>query len=120
MILPDYTYDIESYPNVFTFSAKLRGTDMRWKFEISGRRNDLAALVAFLYSLRDSKARLIGYNNIGYDYPMIHWIIENSLNGLTGYDIYQKSMSIIESNDRFGHIIWDKDRMVEQAIEVLA
>jgi hypothetical protein len=114
MIPADYIYDIESYPNVFTFSAKLRGTDMRWKFEISGRCNDLHKLVAFIYSLKDTKGRMIGYNNLHYDYPVIHWIINNSLNGITGYDIYQKSMSIIESKDRFGHMIWDNDRIVEQ------
>lgn len=108
----NYAYDIESYPNVFTFSCEHIETGNRWFYEISERKNDLYELVLFLYSLRDSRSSMVGFNNINYDYPMIHNILMNapawfSLNGVAVAGlIYEKNKSIFEASDRFSHLIW--------------
>jgi len=108
----NYGYDIEVYPNVFTFCCKRIETGDRWYFEISDRRNDLSEMITFLYALRDSGASMVGFNNLGYDYPIIHYILERmtvwsqlAASAITAY-IYEKSKSIIDSGHWFDNAIW--------------
>ena len=44
----DFIYDIECYPNVFTFSAKHVATGQRYKFEISDRVNQIVQFLEFI------------------------------------------------------------------------
>lgn len=106
-------YDEESFPNVFTIAAEsLHGTE-RAVWEISDFRNDITALFQWLDYLASTNTPMIGFNNVGYDYPLLHFI--RTYPGIiTAELIYEKSMSIINSNDRFGHIIWDRDRLIPQ------
>lgn len=110
-----YPYDIEVYPNVFTLAMNRLGTTDKWLFELSDRRNDLLSMVEILTHLADNNATMVGFNNINYDYPVIHHIM-NHYSNITCTDIYNKSMSIINAphHDRFNHIIWDRDRYVKQ------
>jgi len=108
----NYGYDIECYPNIFTFSSKHVENDDRWYYEVSERRNDFHGLMTFLHALGGSSASMVGFNNLHYDYPMIHHMIQcapawSNLNAqaLNAY-IYEKNQSIFASNDRFGHVIW--------------
>ena len=66
----DWVYDLECYPNIFTASFKHPNTGVRAFFEVSERRDDLKELLLFLGLLCQSDCRLIGYNNVGYDYPI--------------------------------------------------
>lgn len=110
----NYGYDIETYPNVFTFSCECIETGDKWYYEISEYRNDLHELMTFLYALRDSNANMVGFNNIGFDYPVIHFILERLPTWaiLTGKAvvayIYEKAMTIINTSwhNRFDNIIW--------------
>jgi len=110
-----YIYDIEVYPNIFTLAVKMLGRRDRWLFECSSRRNDLPNMVEFLHWLKVNDKIMVGFNNIGYDYPILHYIINNYLT-VTPADIYGKSMSIINGPyaDRFSHVIWDRDQYVKQ------
>lgn len=108
----DYGYDIESYPNIFTCRVIHIATDRRWRFEISDRVNQIDNFAGFIHSLRNIKARMVGFNNEGYDYPVIHDTVLNPW--WTHREIYAKSMSIIKGNDRFKNMIWDNQRLVEQ------
>lgn len=112
----DVIYDLECYPNVFTGVFKHARTGTKSVFEISPRRNDLNALVDYLNYLRINNFRMVGFNNIGYDYPLIHLILQRHAYRVTIDDIYRKSQSIINAgwDNRFGHIIWDNDRIIEQ------
>lgn len=114
--MADFIFDCETYPNIFTFSAKQVDTGDRWMYEISWRKDQLHDLIQFLLFLRAGGHRLVGYNNVGFDYPVVHFIIENYRHGITEVDIYNKAMSIINTpfNNRFSNIIWDRDRHVEQ------
>lgn len=108
----DYEYDIETYPNTFTCGITHIATGMRWSFEISDRMNQIEEFVHFINQLRGVNGRMVGYNNVWFDYPVIHFIALNPW--VTHVEIYDKAMSIIKSRDKFGHLIWESDRIVEQ------
>jgi hypothetical protein len=108
----DWIYDIETYPNVFTAAFKHVATGTRRIFEVSERQNDTEALCEFLVILRDAGCRMVGYNNINFDYPVLHYIM-NNLYGMTVNYIYQKAMDII-TGERFAHIVWDSEILIPQ------
>lgn len=110
----DIVADAETYPNVMTLSAKHPATGHRWRFEYSRRRDNRPEMVQWLTALRSSGARMVGYNNVGFDYPLLHWMLANPQ--ATTQQIYEYAMTLInvEQHNRFAHIIWDRDRYVEQ------
>lgn len=106
-------YDIETYPTFFCLVAEALDDTRRWVFEISSRRNDLFALIEWLHVLRQSRTEMIGFNNLGFDYTVIHEMLTN-LDCRTAAALYLKAVSIIQSQDRFGHTIWPSDRIIPQ------
>lgn len=120
LIGPAVVYDEETICNCFTLTAESIDKEDRHTFEISARINDTERLVMWCYALRDHRIPMIGYNNLGFDYPILHFIIQNShiLVGLPGDQaaamIYEKAQEIIRSQDRFGTMIWEDQRVVPQ------
>ena len=112
----DIGYDIETYPNIFTFTAVHITTGVKWYFEISFRRNDLMSFCLFLEILAHHGCRMVGFNNIGFDYPVIHFIYRARRASINVIDIYDKAMSIINAphNARFAHLVWESDWLVPQ------
>lgn len=112
----DWVYDLECYPNIFTFAAIHPNTETTVFFEISEWCNELSQLVEFLHGFKLTGCRLTGFNNIGYDYPMLHYIMENYHTGLTYQDIYNKNAAIIATSweQRFNNIIWENDTHITQ------
>ena len=110
----DYVYDIETYPNVFTLAVEHAEAPLRWSFEISGYRNDSKEIIAFLQYLKDTNARMVGYNNLGFDYPVLHTLIR--MGHSDSRALYDKAMAIIgaQDDDRFMHSVKPSDRYVEQ------
>jgi len=80
------SFDIESFPNIFTFTARCNGR--KWVFEISDRKNDTLRLCMFIAVCKSLGVEWVGYNNIGYDYPVVHHIYQNRKAGLTAVEIY--------------------------------
>lgn len=111
--MADYIYDEESYPNIYTLSAKEVGSVIRHKFEISTRRDDREQLLAWIRWLASTGSRMVGFNNVGFDYPLLHFILTQQP---SVEQIYQKTRQIIDGdyNRRFDHIIWDRDQIVPQ------
>ena len=72
-----YTYDLETFVNCFLFIGKFEGAQEIQVFEISDRRNDLDALLSWLSYLENSGVIMVGFNNLGFDYPIIHWLLHN-------------------------------------------
>lgn len=70
----DYTYDIECFPNFFSLAAMHNASGTRYFFEISQWADDTQELNSWLYWLILHKSRMIGFNNLAYDYPLLHWI----------------------------------------------
>lgn len=109
----DIIYDLETFPNCFTVGFLHTDTHQKWYFEISDRRNDVEHLIRFIDVLREQQCRTVGFNNIGFDYPIIHAIyMAGSYVRVT--DIYNKAMDIIKSNNRFANTIWESDWVVDQ------
>lgn len=106
--MTDAVYDIETYPNVFTFGV----SEGRQMFVISPWRDDRDALYDYLIARsRDPSFRLVGFNNVGFDYPVVH----EFMNIKVGYEmesaatlvdaLYSKAMQIIEGDNRWENII---------------
>ena len=112
----DVIYDIETYPNCFTIGLEHTTTGQRWYFEISSRRNDIVRFCQFLDTLKQQQCRMVGFNNLGFDYPVIHFIHKHQRTGITVGDIYNKAMSIINAphNTRFAHLVWENEWIVDQ------
>lgn len=70
-----YVYDIESYPNIFTFTFRpvKKGREII-VFEVSDRKDDRKELLKFL---RQKDLTLVGFNNYYFDYPILHHLLEN-------------------------------------------
>lgn len=106
-------WDEETFPNIYTALFIHAETGQERLFEISDRRNDWVALDEFVKSLRQTRAVGLGFNSLGFDYPVLHWILANPQ--CTVADIYAKAMSIIGSfDDRFGHTVWESDWWFDQ------
>ena len=113
----DYVYDIETYPNVFTLAVEHAEAPIRWSFEISDWRNDSKEIIEFLRYLADTKARMVGFNNLGFDYPVLHTLMR--MGHSDAKTLYDKAMAIIHSQDddengRWMHQVKPTDRYVEQ------
>ena len=108
------TYDIESYPNIFTFVGKHEPTNKWVRFEISQRIDQSKYFCDFLIALRDGKVAMVGYNNIGYDYPVIHHFMQNYDKHIGYRGLYDKTQVIIEGDDRFEHCVPQKLIIIPQ------
>lgn len=110
-----YVYDLESYPNIFLFAGKWRGDSVGQMFEISDRRNDLQGLLGWLSYLKNANGEMVGFNNIGYDYYLIHEAMTNPWT-FTYEKAYQLTQAVIEGQRkgiRFERIR-PSDRMIPQ------
>lgn len=72
-----WIYDEESYPNLFLLSAKNPFTKERKKFQISCLADERGDLAKWL--LNDVE-NMIGFNNLFYDYPVLHHLITKCMN----------------------------------------
>ena len=114
--LMDFTYDEENFPNFFSCAFKSAFTGQRLIFEISDWKNEGQALYQFLTYLVQQKGRLIGYNNLGYDYPVLHLIMQCG-GVIYNSQLYLKSQQIIEAgkrNDSYSMMIWENQRFIPQ------
>ena len=112
----DYIYDIETYPNVFTLAVEHAEAPLHWMFEISDLRNDSRQIVEFLQFLKETDSRMVGFNNLGFDYPVIHTLIRMGQSDAN--TLYQKAMAIINAQDEDGgrwmHSVKPSDQFVAQ------
>lgn len=99
-------YDLETFRNFFSGIFLDVHTEELKIFVIHDSRNDLQQLIEFL---RYNKGQ-IGFNNLAFDYPILHWIIEQRKR-LLGLDsdlcarqIYKKSQEVIDFENNFSQI----------------
>lgn len=103
----DEVYDLETYPNCFTACFLPVGSPTGTFFEISERRRDNEALWNYLVRLHHAGGRLIGFNNQGFDYPILHMFLERP--SITHEELYAKAQAIIadgKMGNGFAHQIW--------------
>ena len=116
----DKVYDLETYPNIFTFTAIDVDGSNAITFEMSTRKNEAAQMFAFLDQCRKKKQYHIGFNNLGFDYPVVHDLLSVREKALTvsgkavAVRAYKKAMALIQSQEKFGNVIYDRDQYVKQ------
>lgn len=112
----DICYDEETFPNAFTIGFLHSVTRRKWLFEISVRRDDTDALCLFIEIANQQGCRLVGFNNIGFDYPILHFIYQMRFAHASVSDIYEKAMSIIGAHGpaRFAHMVWESQWLIPQ------
>ena len=72
----DVIYDLETYKNCFTFTIALANNPAKIRtFEISDRKDDTEEMLKCLRNLMNQEWRMVGFNNIGFDYPILHEIM---------------------------------------------
>jgi hypothetical protein len=108
----DFVYDIETYYDLFCADITHVKTRTRWIFEVSDRRDQSRDFVAFIHWLRDIKARMFGFNNVGFDYPVIHSLCQNW--SFTPYQAHKRGTDIIFAENRWENQVWASDRILTQ------
>lgn len=94
-----WVYDIETLADCFTYTALNIDTQEVFQSVIWREINELEKLTAHLTSCRG----LIGFNNLSFDYPVIHHILEKKEQWKYGYctgdeiteEIYEKAQEVI-------------------------
>ncbi len=108
-------HDIETFPNIFSLAIEQLHGDVKAVWEISQFRDDRVQMFQFLDYLIANKIPMIGFNNIGFDYIVLHFLLQNR--NATVEQIYAKSQEIFASQNKggnFGNIIWASDRLIPQ------
>ncbi len=109
--MTDIIYDCETYPNCFTLAAEHSGLPLSWQFEISDYRDDYDQIVEWCRYLISINARMVGFNNVGFDYPILHLLLRGRVTAKTLYD---KAQSLIHSENKFEGMIYPSDRLIPQ------
>lgn len=105
-------YDVETLVNAFTFSCVGLFSDFEATFEISQFRDDRTALLAWFDYWHAEQVPMVGFNVLGFDYPIIHQLYMSP--DWSYQEFYEHAQRIISSGDRFGHQIWESDRFAPQ------
>lgn len=108
-------YDEECLPNVWTICMSPLYGDGFDIYEISEFRDDRVYLMQRLNWINQQQIVMIGFNNEGYDYPLLHLLFSNP--NATYQQLHAKSQEIIASgygDNRWAHTIWPRDRFAPQ------
>lgn len=120
----DWIFDIETFPNIFTFCAVYGNGQGIRAFEISDRKNELNEMLDFLRKVKANGHRLVGFNNVGFDYPVMHYILQKARDAfandavvdITVQEIYGVAMGLInaQKDERFGNAIKESEVIIPQ------
>lgn len=112
-VTANYIYDIECVPNFFSLRVTRWEDGAKWCFEISDWVNQGQSLYQFLIQVKESRGRMVGFNNEFYDYPMVHLVMDYE--GIINNTIlYNKSQAIITAENPYEHNIWPNRRYIPQ------
>lgn len=108
-----YTFDLETYPNIFTGVFKHYTTGTRWIFEVSDRYNHAVELYEFYMALKSYNCMTVGYNSFGFDAQVMEYIMRFGPS-FTCNDAYAKADSIIngDRDANFQSMVWDNQLLV--------
>lgn len=95
---PYYIYDLETFKNCFLFIGKYRGSPDVHVFEMSSRKNQRSELLSWLSYLQSTAPMMVGYNSLGFDYPIIHKLL-NEIHTFTFTTAYQLGQDIINGGN---------------------
>lgn len=108
-----YVYDLETYPNCFLFSGKFAQNAAVQVFEMSFRKNERSQLLSWLSYLQNSDVIMVGFNSLGFDYPITHELLNNpyTFDERTAYILCQQ---IINSGEYGQTHIKMAERIIKQ------
>ena len=93
-------YDLECLSNLFTYTGYRSKSDIWYQFVICGWKNDAKELYEHL---TNEKFVQCGFNNLSYDYPLLHHFIRHWVGEYEYYDgqrlaeaLYEKSQYLID------------------------
>lgn len=111
----DYVYDLETYPNCWLCTvADLKERKIK-VFELSTRKDQRTELFQYMREIYKNKGRLIGFNNVGFDYPVLHQLLKNkSMSPKELFDFADRVIKSGRTDDKWKYIIKDKDVMIPQ------
>lgn len=109
-----YIYDLETLNNCFLFTGKFLGESNIQVFELSFRKNMRTELSQFLSTIKQMGAIMVGYNNLGFDYPLIHQLMHNpsTFDYVTAYTLCKQIFA--QPYGRNNMQIWFNDRLIPQ------
>lgn len=105
----DIAYDVETFCNVFTLIGQHVETGQRWVFELSPRVNHTMQLYWFLRQIEASGARMVGFNNVGFDWIVVrHFmsLVESGQGEVSPYALYLKAQEVFAAIEKFRLIDW--------------
>ena len=105
--MKEYIYDLETYPNFFLATFKDVETQKFYEFEVSDRKNESLSLISFL----KQEMTLIGFNNVNFDYPILHKTFLNKKIAWQAKDIYQVVESVVA--EKYS-AIWPSETLIPQ------
>ncbi len=120
----DWILDLETYPNIFTCCAVYcNGKGLR-VFEISDRKNQTEEMLEFFRNILRNEHRIVTFNGLSFDYPIIHYIITKARKSLkegkqlklTAKELYKQAQEIIGSmkESNFGKQIKESEIVIPQ------
>jgi hypothetical protein len=119
-VFEDYVYDIETFKHCFTFSIIRADGKQKKTFEVSKRKNEIANIFVCLDYLASKDFRMVGFNSVGFDYPIIHKLMENrnklpkSGTAIAALVFKYAQEQIDSFRDGFGNTVRTADRFIKQ------
>ncbi len=120
-----YSYDLETYPNIFTCVIQNIQSEEIRVFEISSRKNDLNKLLQTLLWINKTDKALVGYNNLNFDYPILQFIFNSNFQNLEKeknaeekitFEIYNYANKLIKENKNY---IEDKKSIILNQVDLM-
>lgn len=132
MLTKEVVYDIETLPNLFlctiydpnTSIPRVFHAGFGWQY-FPEKISIIWELEEYIFWLKKHGYLMVGFNNYHYDYPVLHYLLNNldhyhsiEDDGLAlCQDVFHFSSLIIEEaarGNRFAHTVWDRDMIVPQ------
>lgn len=110
-----FVFDLETYPNCFLCCIADMQTRKLKLYEISSRKDQRNEMFEYLRSIRRQKGVLVGYNNLGFDEPVLQNLLKNKQ--MTVGEIYTFAMKVIQSgygDNKWQYQVREKDRFLQQ------
>lgn len=116
-----WVYDIETYLNLFSFSIVRADGKYKKTFSCSRYGNQFDRIINCIDYLSNNNCHMVGFNNIGFDYPVIHELYNlSSQSPKTGLAVARKMFRVAQDQinsfkgEGFGNTVKTDDEIVSQ------
>lgn len=117
----NWIYDIETYPNCFLIALVREDGKLERTIEVSEFLNETDRLFKLFEYLSQTDLAGVGFNNKGFDYPVLHdvynmhYIPKKGIDfAETIYEVAQKQIRSAKEGNGFPRVIKDEDEFFKQ------